>query len=74
MGKRNIEIHEVDGIAVDFAGYDKIVRVTFRDSMLELVRSILATQDDGKVRVLMDELETSSDEQLFQVKILAENP
>lgn len=74
MGKRNMEVHEVNGIAADFAGYNKIIRVTFRDSMLQTVRSILATQDDGKVRVLMDELETSSDEQLFQVKILAENP
>ncbi len=74
MGKRNIEIHEVEGIAADFVVFNRILRITFRSSMLQIVREILATQDDVKVRALMDELVESSDEKLFQVKVLCEHP
>ena len=74
MGKRNIEIHEVEGIAADFVGFNRILRIIFRSSMLQIVREILATQDDVKVRALMDELVESRDEKLFQVKVLCEHP
>ena len=71
MGKRNIKVYEVEGIAADFIGENSTYRITLDPTNLRNFREIFATQDDVKIRNLMNKLTEAKDDILFKIITLS---
>ena len=67
MGKHNIEVEEQDGIAAEFTKGKERLEIRLRPEVLDRIRRVLKSGEDGEVRSVISELIDASEGEVFTV-------
>ena len=67
MGKHNIEVEELDGIASKFTKGEEKLEIKLRPEVLDRIRKVSEAEGEDEIKSLISELIEASEEDIFVV-------